>query len=222
MALARPVVPGAGRRSAGSTTAGRRSRDRILRAYMDLIAEDGIERVRLAEIARRASMSSGQVMYYFTSKEHILLETLAWREQAEGERRRIALPAAAAGWPRLELFVDLYLPSGPADPIWILWMGSWARAPHTADVGRLLDELMTPWREDLAEIVDDGVRSGAFRRQGPADDFPLRFCAVLDGLSVLYLRQMPDLPHQRLKELAIISARVELEPGRAGPGRARV
>jgi AcrR family transcriptional regulator len=187
---------------------------------MDLIAEAGIERVRLAEIARRAGMSSGQVMYYFTSVEHILLETLAWREQAESERRRNALPEAAAGWPRLELFVDLYLPSGPADPIWILWMESWARAPHSAEVGQFLDELMIPWREDLTEIVADGVRSGAFRRHGPAGDFPLRFCAVLDGLSVLYVHQMPDLPRERLKELAIISARVELETGRARPGRA--
>jgi AcrR family transcriptional regulator len=211
---ARLVVPGMGRRSPGSTPAGRRSRDRILRASLGLITEVGIDRVRLAEIARRAEMSSGQVIYYFSSKEHILLETLAWREQQETAQRRSVLPGAAPGWPRLQVFVELYLPSTLTDSVWILWMEAWARAPHSAQVSLFLDTLMRPWREDLAEIVDQGVAEGAFRPPGPGDDFPLRFCAVLDGLSVLLLRQMPDLPPGRLTELAMKSARAELEPGR--------
>jgi AcrR family transcriptional regulator len=209
-ASARPVIPGMGRRSPGSTAAGRRSRDRVLRASLDLITEVGIDQVRLAAIARRAEMSSGQVIYYFTSKEHILLETLAWREQEETAQRRAALPRAAPGWPRLELFIDLYLPTSLTDPVWILWMEAWARAPHRGEVNLFLDELMRPWRDDLAEIVDQGIAEGAFQPQGPVDDFPLRFCAVLDGLSVLRLRQMPDLSAERLAELAMTSARAEL------------
>jgi AcrR family transcriptional regulator len=208
-----PAVPGADRRRPGSTTAGRRSRDRILQAAIELITEVGIDRVRLAEIARRAGMSSGQVMYYFTSKEHILLETLAWREHEETAHRRRELPGVPAGWPRLSLFVDLYLPSSLTDPVWILWMEAWARAPHSGDVGPFLDELMRPWREDLAEIVEHGIAAGAFRPPGQIGDFPIRFCAVLDGLSVLLLRQMPDLAPEKLTRLAMDSARAELQPG---------
>jgi AcrR family transcriptional regulator len=206
------AVPGAPRRAPGSTTAGRRSRDRVLRASLGLITEVGIDQVRLAEIARRAGMSSGQVMYYFTSKEHILLETLAWREHEETAQRREKLPHVAAGWPRLELFVDLYLPTDLTDPVWILWMEAWARSPHSGEVSQFLDALMRPWREDLAEIVDQGIDEGVFRPRGPVGDFPLRFCAVLDGLSILRLRQMPDLPPERLAELAMNTARAELEP----------
>ncbi len=208
------MAPGRERRSPGSTPAGRRSRDRILRASLSLITEVGIDRVRLAEIARRAEMSSGQVIYYFSSKEHILLETLAWREEQETAERRSALPRAAPGWPRLELFVDLYLPSSLTDPVWVLWMEAWARASHSAEVSLFLDGLMRPWREDLAEIVDQGIAEGAFRPPEPGDDFPVRFCAVLDGLSVLRLRQMPELPPGRLAELAMKTAHAELEPGR--------
>jgi AcrR family transcriptional regulator len=179
---------------------------------MDVITEFGIDQVRVAEIARRAGMSSGQVMYYFDSKEHILLETLAFREREETSQRRRELPAAIAGWPRLELFVSLYLPSDLTDPVWILWMEAWARAPHNKQVSQFLDELMQPWREDLAEIVDQGTQAGAFRPGRPIGDFPIRFCAVLDGLSVLFLRQMPDLSAGRLAELAMDTARAELEP----------
>src|ERR1700759_4595253 len=89
--------PAPRRRGPASTENGQRSRDRVLQAALDLITEAGIDRVRLAEIARRAGMSSGQVMYYFTSKEHILLETLAWQEQQDTTRRRAALARHPAG-----------------------------------------------------------------------------------------------------------------------------
>lgn len=170
-------------------------------------------------------MSSGQVMYYFTSKEHILLETLAWREHEESSQRRTALPGAAVGWPRLELFIDLYLPSSLTDPVWILWIEAWARAPHDGQVSQFLDELMLPWREDLAEIVERGARAGAFQPRGPVADFTIRFCAVLDGLAMLGMRQMPALSGPRLTQLAMDSARIELAPGSRpqvahGPGPA--
>jgi AcrR family transcriptional regulator len=211
--------PGAARRAPGSTTAGRRSRDRILQASLDLITEAGVDRVRLAEIARRAGMSTGQVMYYFTSMGHILLETLAWREKEESSQRRAALAATPAGWPRLERFAELYLPSSLTDPVWILWMEAWARAPHNPEVSGFLDRLMISWRKDLADVVQDGVRAGAFRAPGPDSDFPIRFCAVLDGLSVLLLRQMPDLSIARLVQFAMDTVRAELTPD---PGRRAV
>jgi AcrR family transcriptional regulator len=193
----------------------------VLEASLALITEVGIDQVRLAEIARRAGMSSGQVMYYFTSKEHILLETLAWREQEETRLRRISLADAAAGWPRLELFATLYLPSGPTDPVWILWMEAWARAPHNAEVSQFLDELARTGREDIASIVEQGTREGAFELRGPVSEFAVRFCALLDGLAVLRLRQMPALSRTELTQLAMDGARTELEPISRQAGRAR-
>ena len=200
-------------RGRGRTAAGRRGRERILQASIDLITDVGIDRVRLTEIARRASMSSGQVMYYFDTKEHILLETLAWREHQETAQRRAALPAVPAGWPRLELFVDLYLPASLNDPVWIMWMEAWARAPHSKEVSTFLDTLMKPWRDDLAEIVEQGISERAFQALPSLASFPIRFCATLDGLSVLRLRQKPDMPFGELTEMAMRSARAELAPG---------
>ena len=88
----RIAAPVQRRRGPASTGDGQRSRERILKAAVELITEAGIDQVRVAEIARRASMSSGQVMYYFTSKEHILLETLAWRDHQDLIRTRPPWP----------------------------------------------------------------------------------------------------------------------------------
>jgi len=81
---------------------------------------------------------------------------------------------------------------------------------------------MRPWREDLAEIIDRGTRDGTFRPSRATGDITLCFCALLDGLAVLHLYQMPDLARDHLIELAINSARAELTPavGRPLPGPA--
>ena len=210
---ARVAAPVLRRRGPASTEDGRRSRDRVLMAALDLIIEVGIDQVRVAEIARRAGMSSGQVMYYFTSKEHILLETLAWQEHQDTVRRQAALAKVTGAWRQLERFIELYLPGTPPDPSWILWMAAWARSPHNKPVSRFLEELLDPWRDDLAALVARGVAEGAFAPPGAASDFTRRFIAVLDGLALQRLQQMQGSSRKHLTELALYAARLELAPG---------
>ena len=119
-------------------------------------------------------------------------------------------------WRQLERFIGLYLPASPTDPSWILWMEAWTRAPHSTEVSRLLDELMRPWREDLAGILTRGTQEGVFTPKGPVNEVTLRFCALLDGLAILRLRQMPGLPRKRLIEMAVTAARAELTQDPAG------
>ena len=153
----RVAAPAQRRRGPASTENGQRSRDRVLKAALELITEAGIDRVRVAEIARRANMSSGQVMYYFTSKEHILLETLAWQDHLDLLRTRAALEKVTGAWRQMERYIYNYLPAGPSDPGWILWMEAWARAPHNRQVTQFMEELLAPWRDDLAAIIARGV-----------------------------------------------------------------
>jgi len=213
----RVVAPALRRRGPGSTAQGQRARDRVLQASVDLITEAGIDQVRLATIAQRADMSTGQVMYYFTSKEHILLEALAWREHEDTRRRRASLRKIDDAWRQLGRFVDRYLPASPVDPSWILWIEAWARAPHDAEVSSFLDELMVPWREDLAQIVERGAQQGTFEPPDAIDDFTIRFCALLDGLAIFHLRHMPNLPRQRVAQLAMDAARAELTAATRAP-----
>lgn len=211
------IAPTARRRGPASTEGGQRSRDRILKAALELITEAGIDQVRVAEIARRASMSSGQLMYYFTSKEHLLLETLAWREHEDIRQTRAALARVTGVWRQLERFIGLYLPASSADPSWILWMEAWARAPHNRQVGKFLEELHDPWRDALAAIVARGVQEGAFPPSADIDDFTLRFTALLDGLAIIRLRHMHHPSRKRLIELAMTTARAELIRDAAAP-----
>jgi hypothetical protein len=105
-----------------------------------------------------------------------------------------------------------YLPDSPTDPVWILWMEAWARAPHSAQVSQFMEELLRPWRDELAAIVARGVDEGVFVPPGAIDDFTLRFVALLDGLALQRLRQLHQLSRKRAIELAMYAARAELTP----------
>ena len=211
---ARITAPASRRRGPASTENGRRSRDRVLEAAVELITEAGIDQVRVAEIARRARMSSGQVMYYFTSKEHILLEALAWRDHqdlvadprraGQGNRRLQQLDGSSASTcPRARR-----TRAGSLD-------GGMGRAPHNRQVSQFLEVLLALWRDDLAAIVERGVQAGASAPPANIDDFTLRFAALLDGLAILRLRQMHQPSRERLIELAMTTARAELTPDAA-------
>jgi AcrR family transcriptional regulator len=209
----RVTAPAPRRRGPASTQNGQRSRDRVLKAAVELITEAGIDQVRVAEIARRANMSSGQVMYYFTGKEHILLEALAWRDYQDIKQARAAVAKVTGAWRQLERFIGFYLPTSPADPAWILWIEAWARAPHNRQVSQFLEELHALWREELAAIVARGVEEGVFAPPAAIDDFTLRFAALLDGFAILRLRHMNQPSRKRLIELAMTTARAELARG---------
>lgn len=92
--------------------------------------------------------------------------------------------------------------------------------PHNAEVSQFLDALLRPWRDDLTAIVERGVQEGAFIPQDAIGDFTLRFSALLDGLAILRLRQLPKLSRKRLIELAMNAARAELTQAPCRPAGA--
>ena len=52
---------------------GKLRRGQIVEAAVAVIAEQGLQHLSLSEIETRAGMSRGQLMYYFPTKEDILL-----------------------------------------------------------------------------------------------------------------------------------------------------
>jgi AcrR family transcriptional regulator len=183
-------------------------RDAVLRAAMDLIVERGVERVRVTDIGRRVGMSPGHVLYYFGTKERILLETLRWSEDELSEARSPMLRRSRPGWPRLRRYVDLYVALGPSDPRWTLWLETWPRT-KSSDLTRSLTELEAAWLADLSAVVTAGVESGAFRSVD-VEDFTVRFMALLDGLSILVLEGGTD--RGKVIDIALRGARIELAP----------
>lgn len=193
-------------------------RERVLQAAMDTIAERGMAGLRMADVGERAGMSPGHILYYYRSKQRLLLETLRWSDDRLAVQRTRELTELATGLERLTRFIAIYLPTGTTHAEWLLWLQAWALGAEDPGVAGLTAALNARWAADLTAVVGFGIERGEF---GPVDAGPFaeEFLAVLDGLSLHVLHDTPALDPQRAAAVAMSIAAGQLgfdpETGRA-------
>jgi AcrR family transcriptional regulator len=160
-------------------------REDVLAAAMRMIAEHGLEQLTMAALGREVGMSSGHLLYYFHSKDELLLQTLEWSEGRLGaERGRLLTRTGATVRERVDAYVDLYLPDGHRDPHWTLWLEVWNRSQNADEAARDRQAAIEGvWHRDLVALIAEGVSRGEFRAVDP-DRFATRLRTLLDGFSL--------------------------------------
>lgn len=108
------------------------TRQKLLDATIDIIAEEGLGGVTMAKVAGRTGLSRGICNFHFDTKEHLMLEAfrmlyfeheLAWRETLADLNES---PTS-----RLKAFVEtLLLPPITDHKKLAVWMAFWGMAPH--------------------------------------------------------------------------------------------
>jgi len=183
-----------------------------MEAAIDAVAELGGDRVRMVDIAARAGMSTGHILYFFGRKDALLLEALRWSEQDLIERLRASLSSLRSPRRKLARFVEFYLPTGTSDPRWILWTQVFAHPPEDESSRQALDSFDQAWEAELGEIVRDGIAGRTF---APVDveQFVLRSRLLMDGLSVDILMGSLRLTRRRAMNLALQAMDRDLSPG---------
>ncbi|MCX4789586.1 TetR family transcriptional regulator [Streptomyces sp. NBC_01221] len=173
-------------------------RESLLAAAMATIAERGLDGLTMAGLGREVGMSSGHLLYYFRTKDELLLQTLEWSEGRLGAERSALLSQQAPAAERLDHYVDLYVPEGPRDPHWALWLEVWNRSQNAdADARGRQAAIEGAWRRDLVALLAEGVSRGEFRAVDP-DRFATRLRALLDGFSVHVVVGIPGTGREQV------------------------
>jgi AcrR family transcriptional regulator len=159
-------------------------REDVHAAAMVMIAERGLEKLTMAALGREVGMSSGHLLYYFRSKDELLLQALEWSEGRLGAERGRLHSRGVTARERLDAYVDLYVPDGHRDPHWTLWLEVWNRSQNADDDARDRQAAIErAWHRDLVALIAEGVSRGEFRPVD-ADRFAARLRALLDGFSI--------------------------------------
>jgi AcrR family transcriptional regulator len=142
-------------------------RDEILRCFTELVAERGYDEVSVRDVAEAVGISKGTVLHHFGSKEAILE-----RINNDYMRRRIAeardyLPGLDDPVEALQAFIcQLMLAQQDDRAATVAFSREIVRSasePVMAEVRQLRDEFSAV----LIEIIERGVRSGAFATVEP-------------------------------------------------------
>ena len=164
-------------------------RERVMEAAMLEIVQGGLDGVSMRDIARRAGMSPGHILYYFGSKDVLLLEVLRWSEADLARRRGRSLAAAPGRDGAIRRFCQAYLPGDARDPRWHLWVQMYARAPRDEATQAVLLDLLQVWIADLTAIVGD-------------QELAETACSLMDGLALDILLGLPGRTRARALRIA--------------------
>jgi AcrR family transcriptional regulator len=191
-------------------------RQQILDAAARVISDRGLGDARIADIASAASTSTGLILYYFGSKDHLLSEALAAAE--DRFYLHIFRAVSTLEDPRQQL-VELVAGSCPGTPRahdgvdaeWRLWVELWARALHDPDVARRRAALDRRWRSTIADVVRTGQHRDVFATDVDPHDFALEFAALMDGLALQVALDDTEIDGARMLQLSLAHAKRRLD-----------
>ncbi|WP_406296563.1 TetR family transcriptional regulator [Embleya sp. NBC_00888] len=161
---------------------GRIAQDRMLEEAIAAIAEHGLAKLTMSGLAERLGTSGGHILYYFGSKDQLLLAALRWSEDRLAEERTRLLARRVPADRKLDLFLGLYLPAGPRDPRWMLWVELWARTAGNAELRVAQDEIDRGWQDDLVTVLVRGADKDVLVIDDPVAEAS-ELLALLEGLS---------------------------------------
>jgi AcrR family transcriptional regulator len=158
-------------------------RRQIMEATHRVTLARGLHDLRVSDVADELDVSSGLIHYHFATKDELIEAMLGEMAEREIAGVRRSLERLAGPEERLARAIEVYLPSSRRDPSWLLWIDVWGEALRDANLRRISEELDNAWVDLVAEVIADGVASGAFRCDDPVAS-AWRLCALLDGLGL--------------------------------------
>ncbi|MDT5077920.1 MAG: hypothetical protein QOJ80_2557 [Mycobacterium sp.] len=183
----------------------------MLRAAAELICERGFGDTRIADVAKRAGVSSALVIYYFGTRDRLLVDALRFSEESGYEAAEKMLSEVPSLRERLSLLIKWTCVPAADNEIpgaWGLWFDLWAQAFRHDEVKAGRVELDARWRG----MIVDAIKSAEVELDVPVDArmFALEFGALLDGLSIQVALEDPEVDSNIAYDIAMRFAEREL------------
>ena len=113
----------------------KQSKDRhreILEAAARVITDRGLAETRISDIAERCGVSPGLILYYFESKDRLLVEALTWANDNFYLTQSRDLRRMQSARDQLDHLITMSVPGLLSDSDrldeWALWVEIWVRA----------------------------------------------------------------------------------------------
>jgi len=185
----------------------------MLRAAAELICERGFGDTRIADVAKRAGVSSALVIYYFGTRDRLLVDALRHSEESFYEAAEQMMTEVTSLRERLSLLIKWTCVPSAVNEIpgaWGLWFDLWAQAFRHDEVKAGRVELDARWRRMIVDAIRSAEASSELDIEIDARMFALEFAALLDGLSIQVALEDPEVDSNVAYDIAMRFAEREL------------
>ncbi len=186
------------------------NRDRhqeILEAAARVITDRGLADTRISDIAQRCGVSPGLILYYFESKDRLLVEALTFANDQFYLRLSRELRRMQSARKQLERLIELSIPGLLPEyerlDEWALWLEIWVLALRDPGMAKEREVLDRRWRQSIADVIRHGRSTGEFTNGQDADELGLQLGAMIDGLAVQVLMNDTTLSPHRMQEICL-------------------
>jgi AcrR family transcriptional regulator len=166
-------------------------RQQIRDAAIAIIDEQGIQNLSLSEIEKKTGLARGQLMYYYESKEAILLAVfdrllqMMHEQVAAGDGNGTACFLSEAGWERFRHFLTIILLQPPDCPAFhSLQYTFLSQIKHREDFRERLANLYGQWRVHMADDFHETARRKSPGRRASPRALATLVQAILHGLAM--------------------------------------
>jgi AcrR family transcriptional regulator len=174
----------------------------IIEAFLRIVAEKGLGKATVREIAAEAGCSHGMVRHYFGNKDSMVLEVLDYVIAEYKSNFQIRISQHKTAVDRLKFLMSWWVDRGKFDVDWG-WtlMEIWVYSKDNPTVFKALQDYYDLARGTITGIIRDGIRSQEFRDVDPAITADL-ILADLDGLIRLWYVNPEKMALEQMAERA--------------------
>jgi AcrR family transcriptional regulator len=191
----------------------------ILDAACRVIAQAGAARLRVADVAREAGVSTALVHYYFPARADVIEQAFAHADDLADAVAEAELRTIATGRRRVEKLFATWAGDAPAIRAnWAIWNEMWQYGAHHEGARRLVESSHRRWLEQIHDLIVEGVDDGSIPTGIEPWPAARRLAACINEWgreALLGLRSAGDLR----RDLVATTQR-ELGPAKAAKGKA--
>lgn len=190
---AKPKTAGRRGRPVGDREA---QRKKLLRAGIEVIAEEGYAGASLRKVAKKAGHTTGAITYYFADKEAMVRAVI--EHIFDGFDNMLAQMNDIRDFGRqLEAVVDMNANSYG----WLAGFQLLARARHEPSFAEIYQSRYASYRDSLASLLEKEQAAGAVRKDISADLLADHLGSIADGWMMMLPLEPERFAPERLTRL---------------------
>lgn len=158
-------------------------RAQIIQAALACFTRKGYNNTTMDDIVTESGLSKGSLYWYFESKDDLFAEAMTSVFMDVDQEAFAALEQCTTASDKLRVVAQMAADvSKKIEGLFSLFLEFWASSPNREEAAQVWLNLLIQYKDVIAGIVEEGVRSGEFKSVD-ADKLGWAMMAAYDGLA---------------------------------------